>query len=326
MYNFFLTFDTEDFISENSIQGLLKILQLLKKHELKAIFFITGHMVEKISNSPMTLDLLNEHEIGYHSSSHSVHPTIFEFTDLESYDEAFQTSIVRETAHINPLTGKVEGVGGIIALKSFFPKKQIISFRAPGYCWTPPHLEALKTLGITYDFSTRFSNEPINFKGITFYPFTVLSSWQGGIREQSYLQRQIIKHKNSVLTIHPSSMINQFSWDSIYYPSFSKSESNPVNLKQLPPRSPVEIASIYRKFDLLLRHLKMLQRINFLDVTPELKKANKTLTPTLTEVITSYKKSLEWAEGFGFKPKFLYNHFATFFDLRVENKITKTLF
>jgi len=148
------------------------------------------------------------------SSSHSVHPTIFEFTDLESYDEAFQTSIVRETAHINPLTGKVEGVGGIIALKSFFPKKQIISFRAPGYCWTPPHLEALKTLGITYDFSTRFSNEPINFKGITFYPFTVLSSWQGGIREQSYLQRQIIKHKKLRFDNSSELYDNQFSWDS----------------------------------------------------------------------------------------------------------------
>jgi hypothetical protein len=121
-------------------------------------------------------------------------------------------------------------------------------------------------------------------------------------------------------------MINQFSWDSIYYPSFSKSKSNPVTLIQLPPRSPTEIASIYRKFDLLLRHLKMLKRINFLEVTPELKKANKTLTPTLNEVITSYRKSLEWAEGFGFKPKFLYNHFATFFDLSAENQITQTFF
>ena len=320
-----MTFDTEDFISENAIQGLLKILHLLKKHELKALFFITGHMIEKLSNSPMTLDLLNEHEIGYHSSSHSVHPTIFEFTDLESYDEAYQESIIRETSHINPITGKVEGVGGIIALKTFFPKKQIVSFRAPGYCWTPPHLGALKTLGINYDFSTRFSNDPINFKEITFYPFTVLGSWQGGLREQSYLQRQILKHKTSVLTIHPSSMINQVSWDSIYYPPFSKLKSNPVTLSQFPHRSPTEIASIYRKFDLLLRHLKMLQRINFLEVTPKLKKANKALTPTLTEVITSYKKSLEWAEGFGFKPQFLYNHFATFFDLAIENQMTKTL-
>jgi hypothetical protein len=315
LYNFFLTFDTEDFISKNSIQGLLRILDLLKKYELKSIFFITGHMIERLSYSPLAIDLLGDHEIGYHSSSHSVHPTIFEFTDVESYKGAYQNSLIRETAHINPLTGKVEGVGGIIALKSFFPQKKIVAFRAPGYCWTPPHLEALKDLGIVFDFSTRLSSNPISYKGITFYPFTVLSNWQGGIQEQSYLQRLIMKHKTSVLTIHPSSMINQLSWDSIYYPSFSKSKKNPPNLTQLPPRTPAEIASIFYKFELLLKHLKMLQKINFIKVTPELKIAKKTLNPTLPEALISYRKSLEWAEGFEYKPTFLCNHFTAFFDV-----------
>ena len=63
---------------------------------------------------PELLDLLEKHEIGYHSSSHSVHPTIFEFTDVAKYDKAYQTSILRETSHINPLTGKIEGSGGIL--------------------------------------------------------------------------------------------------------------------------------------------------------------------------------------------------------------------
>ena len=79
MHSFFLTFDTEDFISENSVPGLHKILELLKKHELIGLFFITGNMAEKLSTF-QNLNLLSEHQIGYHSSSHSIHPTLFEFT------------------------------------------------------------------------------------------------------------------------------------------------------------------------------------------------------------------------------------------------------
>ncbi len=81
-------------------------------------------MAEKLSDFPDTVELLSEHQIGYHSSSHSIHPTLFEFTDVESYEEAYQTSLIRETAHINPLTGEIEGSGGIQALQGFSPKNK----------------------------------------------------------------------------------------------------------------------------------------------------------------------------------------------------------
>ena len=316
LHSLFLTFDTEDFISENSVPGLHNILELLKKHELSGLFFITGHMAEKLSNFPATVDLLNEHQIGYHSSSHSVHPTLFEFTDVESYEEAYQTSLIRENAHINPLTGALEGSGGIHALKALFPKKQIVAFRAPGYCWTPPHLEALKTFGITYDFSTNISFDPINYHGITFYPFTILpSNWHGGIREHSYLQRLTLKRKISVLTIHPSPMVNKLDWDLIYYPKNNNFKINPKNLTLPTARSPAEVISIYHRFDLLLNHLKTLQEVHLLKVTPELRTTNKTISPTKLDVTKFYKMSIIWAEGFGYKPKFLYDHFIQFFNI-----------
>ncbi|MFX1521737.1 MAG: polysaccharide deacetylase family protein [Promethearchaeota archaeon] len=130
MHDVFLTFDTEDFISKNSVQILRSILEGLRKYDLKAIFFITGHMAEKLEDFDEVVELLSEHEIGYHSSSHSVHPTIFEYTDLADYNEAFRISLERETAHINPLTGEIEGKGGIFSLRTLFHKKQIRLFRS----------------------------------------------------------------------------------------------------------------------------------------------------------------------------------------------------
>jgi hypothetical protein len=276
-------------------------------------------MAEKLSDFPDTVELLNEHQIGYHSSSHSIHPTLFEFTDVESYEIAYQNSLIRETSHVNVFTGEIEGSGGLHALKALFPKKQIVAFRAPGYCWTPPHLEAMKTLGITYDFSTNMSIDPISYRGITFYPFTILvTNWQGGFREHFLLQRITLKRRFSVLTIHPSMLVNQLDWDLIYYPKNNNFKPNPANLAQPPARNSTDIISKYHRFDLLLRHLTTLQKLHLLKVTPELKTTTKTLNPAFIDVDKCYHFSVKWAEGFGYKPRFIYKHFLRFFDKITE--------
>ena len=49
MNNFlYITFDCEDFINIQSIFSLYQILKILKKYNVKALFFITGHMSEKL--------------------------------------------------------------------------------------------------------------------------------------------------------------------------------------------------------------------------------------------------------------------------------------
>ncbi len=302
----YLTFDTEDFISENSILGLHKILEMLHKYDLSGLFFITGHMAEKLSASPNTADLLNDHEIGYHTSSHSVHPALFEFTDTESYEDAFKVSFLRETSHINPLTGFPEGRGGIHALKDLFPRKQIIAFRAPGQCWSPPHSEALASLGINHDFSTNISLHPTRFKGINFYPYPICGQWQGGFLQYLFLTRSL-KQNSLVMTIHPSLMVNQFEWDFIYF------KTNPKTLSKPLERTPTEIASLYHKFEKLLRYLKNLAKMQVIEVTPAMMKLENVLCPTKNDAERCYKHSIRWATRHEYAPKFLLNHFIRFF-------------
>jgi peptidoglycan/xylan/chitin deacetylase (PgdA/CDA1 family) len=316
MRSLFLTFDVEDFINKNSIPALHKILELLKKHELHALFFVTGHMAEKLAFVPQTTDLLNEHQIGYHTSSHSVHPTAFEFTDVKSYEKAYQNSFIRETTHINPLTGAIEGAGGITALQSLFPKKRIVSFRAPGFCWIPPHLEALKAFGISYDFSTNISANPISYRDVTFYPYPLFhDDWRGGFHRHVSLQKCLMLRKVSVLNIHPSKLVNKLDWDLIYYSKSNNVELNPEKLVQLPPRNPLEVSYVFNRFEQLLKHLKNLQWSHFLAVTPPLKRAKSNLHPTITDVEKYYQFSIIWAKGFGYNPRFLYDHFTKFFGI-----------
>jgi len=315
---FLLTFDTEDFISENSVPVLHWILERLKKHDLEALFFITGHMAENLQNFPTVIDLLTEHEIGYHSSSHSVHPAIFEFTDVEDYKEAYKNSLERETAHINPCTGEIEGKGGILALKRLFPRKHIESFRAPGHCWTPPHLEALKTLGINFDFSADLSSTPINFKDTAFYPHPVLGHWEGKAWEQRLLFASILKKKLVVLTCHPSLLVNKTEWDSIYF------VSNPKTLTPPPPRNPAEVRHLLHNFDSLLGNISKLRKMQIIDTTPKLESANTTLKLDESGIRQCYNWSMRWAIDLHHHPKFIFGHFLQYFK-QTRSNATRSL-
>ena len=305
-----LTFDVEDFINPNALDALRRILQILQKYKLKAIFFITGHMAEKLSDYPQIVNELKNHEIGYHSSSHSVRPIIPEFTDLKNYERAYEISIQRETSHINPITGKTEKEGGIYILRDLFHPKKIQAFRAPGMCWTPPHLEALRDLGIKYDFSSNITaSEPTRYKRITFYPYTFIQQWNGTTYNYKCLFYSVLKNKISVFDLHPTLLVNMVEWDSIYY------KGNPKTLSTVPERPQSEIALLFRNFDLLIRRIKLLEKARIIDTAPSFNAQNKSLTITKQQVNNCYKTSIKWAvKRFNYRPKFIKNHFYEFFN------------
>ncbi|MGE5554656.1 MAG: hypothetical protein ACM3UY_00110 [Methanocella sp.] len=310
MRELFLTFDVEDFISENSTQALKFMIEKLDAYGLRGLFFITGHMAEKLRAHPEIVKLLGNHQIGYHSSSHSVIPSIFHFTDVTSYQAAIENSRQREISHIDPLTGEIKGPGGIEALRELFPTKTVTAFRAPGYCWHPAHLEALKELGIRYDFSADVSSRPVVFKGFVFYPYPVLpSNWLGTRYHYRLLLRKMLVHKTTVLTFHPSDYVNETFWDSIYR------EANPDALAAPKPLDAQRSAAMLNGFDLLLKRVKLLSGVGALKVTPPLCQNQKQLRPTKGVAERCYQRSIEWAIYRNYKPQHMESHFYRFFSL-----------
>lgn len=306
----FLTFDVEDFINPASIKALETILEMLKKHNLKALFFITGHMAEKLSAFPDIIDMLKAQEIGYHSSSHSVRPTIPEYTDTENYTEAYKKSIQRETSHINPLTGEIEGRGGIKLLRELFNNKKVVAYRAPGCCWSSPHMEALRDLGIEFDFSSNISPEPVFYKGITFYPYPTLGDWSGSKLKYLIVLRSILTQEYTVIDVHPNSLVYQNMWDSNYY------DGNPQKLIESTPRNPHQTKSLIDSFELLLKQLRIIQNLKLTKITPTLTKAQTNLNLDQNDLEKVYELSILWAKRyFKYEPRFLHAHFFKFFNL-----------
>lgn len=310
----YLTFDCEDFINPRPIFALNRILELLQKYKLKAIFFLTGHMCEKLRSFPKILDLLEEHEIGYHSTSHSVHPNIFEYTDIEDYQTAYRISLERETARINPLTGETEGRGGLLLLKDLFQNKKIVSFRAPGFCWSPPHLEALEKLGIRFDFSTNLSRMPIRYGKLTYYPLPIggytLGASQSAPESTAFsLFGSLLLFRNAVLIAHARSFVNA-DWDSIYY------NGNPKQLYTAQTYSWKQTKDALRSLELFLKSIGFLAKKGVLEITPPLKQGIIKKHFTKEHVLRSYRRSIEWPEKFfDYTPKFLLRHFFRYFNI-----------
>jgi hypothetical protein len=312
-----LTFDVEDFTKKVSLNGLSILLKLLKRYNLRSLFFVTGHMAEILTKHPSILQLLENHEIGYHSSSHSVRPIVPEFTDTRNYSKAVEISLTRETSHINPLTGETEDEGGIKILRETFKNKDVLAFRAPGFCWTPPHLEALQKLGIKFDFSARLCGaklspgDKISFKGMIFYPFPVyVDFWENPILLTSFLSSKLSERKIVCLSGHEWPFVSSEPWDMIYW------RGNPKDLTRSSKKNNLRIVESFLKLDIFLRGIKVLEKFRLLTVTSILEeRGSRPLDASDVDVARTYQFSIRWAENyFNYTPRHVLSHFYKYFD------------
>jgi hypothetical protein len=211
------------------------------------------------------------------------------------------------------LTGECEGKGGILLFKNLFPNHHVISFRAPGFCWSPPHLEALKDLGIQFDFSSCLSPIPVSYGGITFYPFPTLIDIINPLRYRLIL-RSLLKYRFVVLDFHPHYFVNLNLWDLAYF------SGNPKRLIQVKARGWKDTKAILRKFELFLKHFGSLQKKGMLTITPSLEKSRNEPMFTMERTMKSYRSSVSWVQNtLGYNPKFLREHFNKFFNAKLKS-------
>ena len=312
--NVLFTFDVEglppkeDIFNNSALLCLRKTLDLLESVDFKGIFFITASAAEQIRKYPDLVKRLSSHEIGYHSSSHSVKPRIIEYTDVASYEEAVAISLERETSHINPETGQIEGSGGILALRETFPGNDIVCFRAPFLGWSPPHLEALKKLGIKFDFSSSISEHPVFFRGTTFYPCPIPID---DCIEATFVRREpgevfpkpissvLLRREVTVLLMHPPALLVK----------------NPcAGQDKYEIAGNVRIKFVISLLKLLFNRIRFLQKINLVEVTSSLSQNWQSLHVESVDVEGIYWRSVQsLMRLFNCNPRFVLSHFMRFF-------------
>ena len=156
-------------------------------------------------------------------------------------------------------------------------------------------------------FSANLHATPVDYKGITFYPFpnkVFLERFSLG------LSSSLLRHRTIVMREHPSLLVNQGEWDSIYF------LSNPIRLTSPLARSHEVTSELLSRLNLLLKRIKNAQKMNLIQITPNLEKSNRKLTPEKESVNKCFYSALEWpTRKFGYRPRFLYDHFEKFFEI-----------
>ena len=138
--NYLMTCDVEEHsIEKNTLddsviplvhkQGLPRLLNLFKKHQISCTFFFTGYYASK---SPESLTLVKDlgHEVGCHSFSHSPSLALDRLSFREQFREIFKSKKI-----IEDIVGPIE------------------SFRAPALRINKYTFEVLISLGFKYDSS-----------------------------------------------------------------------------------------------------------------------------------------------------------------------------
>lgn len=106
MTDIYFSFDTEDFISDHAADAIRDEAELLHEFGVRANFNIVGYNARMLVQNRRidVLDALRNHTISFHSLAHSVHPTICEYTDKASYEEARTEFMRQENVGIGMVT------------------------------------------------------------------------------------------------------------------------------------------------------------------------------------------------------------------------------
>ncbi|MBE6650087.1 MAG: hypothetical protein E7613_02120 [Ruminococcaceae bacterium] len=110
MTDIIFSFDTEDFTSNTAANAIYREAEILRREGVRGGFCIVGllakHLVEWGRED--VLEALKYHDIGLHTLGHSLHPTINEYTDIESFDDA-HTEFLRQEREAAEYVKKATG-------------------------------------------------------------------------------------------------------------------------------------------------------------------------------------------------------------------------
>ncbi|MCR4805383.1 MAG: hypothetical protein K5981_06975 [Clostridia bacterium] len=131
-----LWFDVEDFITPESDDAFLKLLQMLDETGVRATIKFCTKKVERLKalGREDILRYLPSHELAFHSTAHSIHPLPTEYLDRMGFRDGTEEFIRREKPGFDRLC---ELVG-----------QHPVSYGHPGMAWAPQAFAGARAMGV----------------------------------------------------------------------------------------------------------------------------------------------------------------------------------
>jgi hypothetical protein len=303
-----LWFDTEDYILPQDDDAAKRLAEMLTSLGVRATFKIVGEKARVLDQRRRqdVIAALRQHDIGYHSNTHSQQPTIAVYLQNAGWLDGVTEFLRREL----PGVGDVKRIFGVIP----------VAYGQPGSAWAPQAYPALRTMGI------RMYLDEADHVGIDDQPF-----YYGGMlnvfKMRSNLVRMELKGGDSLtngkaaftkaydrlriqgggtisIYYHPNEWVHTEFWDAV---NFSHGADPPRAEWKLPGTRPrAETEQAFSDFEQFVRFMKGQPGVRFVTATELLKiYADTTLTRTfgrdeLRQLAQSMRKEITFQRRDGY--------------------------
>lgn len=214
-------YDTEDYVNEFAAEGILRAIRPLDEAGITGCFVVVGKLALALERWGRwdVIEALKRHEIGTHTMSHSAHPTVNEYTDLEDFEQALSNFLEDERACVDVLK---RVFGDNIALASTSAPGNSISYVAQyGYA----ALGIREYLGgFTRDEE---KNRPIYFCNVinTTTNYCLDTVYQSTKEELDAKIEALATKEVVILCHHPAMNMMREYWDKVNFDGVNTPES-----------------------------------------------------------------------------------------------------
>jgi peptidoglycan/xylan/chitin deacetylase (PgdA/CDA1 family) len=261
-----LWFDTEDYILPQSDDAAKRIAAFLTEQGIRATFKVVGEKARVLErrNRRDVIGALAQHEIGYHSNTHSQHPTVAEYESTLNWQTGAD-EFTRRERH------------GFDTVKRIFGQTPSC-YGQPGASWAPQVFPALQDWGVRVYLDDA---KHLGLNGEPFWYCTLLNIFNlrdgGQLRPddtwsnlsdakenfQDIHLRLSSKRQGGLVSLyfHPCEFVHRQFWDAV---NFAHGE-NPASADwKLPPmKTPEESEKAFQYLEQLVVYMKSLPRVEF---------------------------------------------------------------
>jgi len=249
MTEIIFAFDTEDFTSNTAADAIYEEAEILRKEGVRGGFCVVGLVAKQLLNwnRQDVIDALSHHDILSHTYSHSIHPTLHEYTDIEDFEKAYKMVETQEKE-------------GISLIKKAFPGKEILGACPPGNQKNYVAMYVYADMGLPI-YADTVCDTP-DGRGIyycniyhTQYTFSMENFF--GNNSDEYMKKtldSLSSHNRVILFTHPNAAIFNEFWDSVNYLKENSCEFG--KWKECKKRPAEETEMYYDSIRRFIRHIK----------------------------------------------------------------------
>ena len=250
--------DTEDFLTPESDAALETVLDALERHGATATFPLVAEKLRSWERRGRRhlVARLARHTVGYHSDTHSVHPTISEELAPLTFGEGQAAFAAREAA-------------GFAEVRAAFGPLRC--WTQPGGNWTAAALPVMRKLGVPLEFSESWNSyldvgsRPWHYCGMLHWsppvraPKPFLSALPGCLAEALGMVREALEAEPGsgpplCVVAHPTELCTTTFWDAVNFARGRRPA--PSEWRPAPVRPPEEVAAAAAAFDRYVGELR----------------------------------------------------------------------